>query len=109
MNSFDFSVCEIEVSYSHRVPAKSRINVTTSTDAYKACTQFWPGYDHVEYFYVLLLNRSNQILGLTGLKGDSPTVIDVRVIFRGPQSLRHLDHRSPQPPLGQPHAMMPTM
>ena len=40
MNSFDFSVCEIEVSYSHRVPAKSRINVTSYTDAYKTCTQF---------------------------------------------------------------------
>lgn len=84
MNSFDFSVCEIEVSYSHRVPAKSRINVTTSTDAYKACTQFWPGYDHVEYFYVLLLNRSNQILGahLASKGGFTGTVIDVRVIFQ---------------------------
>jgi DNA repair protein RadC len=41
----------------------------------------------VEYFYILLLNRANQVLGVTRSKGGfTGTVIDVRVVFRWPQA-----------------------
>ena len=84
MFNFDFSVAEIEVSYSHRIPAKDRIRIESSMDVYNACTQFWPSFDHVEYFYVLYLNRSNHLLGVHQLSkgGFTGTVIDVRVVFQ---------------------------
>ena len=84
MFNFDFSVAEIDVSYSHRIPAKDRIRIESSMDVYKACTQFWPSFDHVEYFYVLYLNRSNHLLGVHLLSkgGFTGTVIDVRVVYQ---------------------------
>jgi hypothetical protein len=59
MNIFDQSVAEIEISYSDRIPAKDRIKVQTSDEVFRACSLFWPGFDHVEYFYIILLNRHN--------------------------------------------------
>jgi len=84
MNIFDYAVAEIEVSYSHRIPARDRIKIQSSQDVYNACLQFWPGFDHVEYFYILFLNRNNQLLGVHQVSkgGFTGTVIDVRVIFQ---------------------------
>jgi DNA repair protein RadC len=84
MNIFDQSVAEIEVSYSQRIPAKDRIKVCGASDAFEATKLFWPSTDHVEYFYVLYLNRNNQILGCHQISkgGFTGTVIDVRVIYQ---------------------------
>jgi DNA repair protein RadC len=84
MNNYDFAVAEIEVSYSHRIPARERIKITGSKDAFDVCSQFWPGLDHVEYFYILFMNRNNQLLGVHQVSkgGFTGTVIDVRVIFQ---------------------------
>ncbi len=84
MNLIDYSVAEITVSYSHRIAARDRFKIHSSQDAYTACQQFWPGFDHVEYFYILLLNRANQLLGVHQVSkgGFTGTVIDVRVVFQ---------------------------
>ena len=84
MNEFDFAVAEIEISYSHRIPARDRMKITSSGDVQKACSLFFPPMDHVEYFYVLYLNRSNQVLGVHQVSkgGFTGTVVDVRVIFQ---------------------------
>lgn len=84
MNNFDYSVAEINVSYSHPTPARNRIHIEGSNDVYNACTQFWPSFDHVEYFYVLYLNRNNQLLGVHQLSkgGFTGTVIDIRVVYQ---------------------------
>jgi len=84
MNIFEAAVAEIDVSYSQRISARDRIKVTGSEDVYRACSLFWPSYDHVEYFYILLLNRNNQILGAHQISkgGFTGTVVDVRVIFQ---------------------------
>ena len=84
MNIFDQSVAEIEVSYSQRIPAKDRIKVCGASDAFEATKLFWPSTDHVEYFYVLYLNRNNQLLGCHQISkgGFTGTVIDVRIIYQ---------------------------
>lgn len=40
--------------------------------------------EHVEYFYCLLLNRHNKVLGvhLVSMGGITGTVVDIRVIFQ---------------------------
>lgn len=84
MNIFDSEIAEIEVSYSNRIPVKNRIKISGSQDVADSARLFWPGFDHVEYFYVLYLNRNNQILGtyLLSKGGFSGTAIDIRVIFQ---------------------------
>lgn len=84
MNIFEQELAEIEVSYSQRVSANNRIKIKAAKDVFDAVHLFWPGFDHVEYFYVLFLNRNNQVLGshMVSKGGFTGTVIDIRVIFQ---------------------------
>lgn len=84
MNILDCEIAEIEVSYSNRISVKNRIKVKGSQDVADSARLFWPSFDHVEYFYVLYLNKANHLLGthLLSKGGFSGTVIDVRVIFQ---------------------------
>jgi DNA repair protein RadC len=84
MNIFESAVAEISVSYSNRIPEKDRIKISSSQDAFNITKLFWPSTDHVEYFYILLLNRQNKVLGNYQVSkgGFTGTVVDVRVIFQ---------------------------
>jgi len=60
------------------------MKVTGSKDAADAFRAIWPAYDHIEFSYMLMLNRQNQILGYHQLSkgGMTGAVVDVRVIFQ---------------------------
>ncbi len=60
------------------------MKVTGSKDAADAFRIFWPAYEHIEFSYMLMLNRQNQILGYHQLSkgGMTGAVVDVRVIFQ---------------------------
>ena len=77
-------IAEVQISYSSHVKAKDRMKVTGSKDAADAFRIFWPAYDHIEFSYMLMLNRQNQILGYHQLSkgGMTGAVVDVRVIFQ---------------------------
>jgi len=77
-------IAEVEISYSSNIKAKDRIKVTGSHDAADAFRQIWPAYDHIEFTYMLMMNRQNQILGYHQLSkgGMTGAVVDVRVIFQ---------------------------
>ena len=77
-------IAEVQISYSSHVKAKDRMKVTGSKDAADAFRAIWPAYDHIEFSYMLMLNRQNQILGYHQLSkgGMTGAVIDVRVIFQ---------------------------
>jgi len=77
-------IAEVQISYSSHVKAKDRMKVTGSKDAADAFRIFWPAYDHIEFSYLLMLNRQNQILGYHQLSkgGMTGAVVDVRVIFQ---------------------------
>jgi len=83
MNLFDYQLAEIEVSYSHRVPARERFKINSSGDGYNVVQQFWPQFDYVEYFYVIYLNRANHVLGFHQISkgGINATIIDNQVIL----------------------------
>ena len=78
------SIAEVQISYSSHVKAKDRMKVTGSKDAADAFRIFWPAYEHIEFSYMLMLNRQNQILGYHQLSkgGMTGAVVDVRVIFQ---------------------------
>lgn len=77
-------IAEVQITYTHKIKNADRIKITSSEDANKALRTFWPSFEHIEYVYLLLLNRQNQIIGKFFLAkgGMTGTVVDVRVIFQ---------------------------
>ena len=80
----DYTVGEVELSYKPQF--KSLHQVTCSEDAYK---YLLPTYKegticYKEYFKVLFLNQSNQVLGYTLISegGITETCADIRVILQ---------------------------
>jgi DNA repair protein RadC len=80
-----FGVSEIELIYKSKVPASLRTKITCSRDCYNLLKENWNSdtLEFFEEFKVLLLNRSNAILGILPLSkgGISGTVTDTRIIM----------------------------
>lgn len=80
----DYKVGEVELSYKSTI--KNRNKILSSSDAYKLLLPtFKEGtIDYREYFKVLLLNQSNQVLGYTLISegGLTETPVDVRIILQ---------------------------
>ena len=83
-NLFNTEIAEISISYSTNVRAMDRVKVVTSQAAFEIFSAVWPSFEHIEYAYVMLLNRSNRLLGVKQLSmgGISGTVIDPKIVFQ---------------------------
>jgi DNA repair protein RadC len=81
-----FDVAEVQLIYKSKVPASQRRKITCSKDALDIFKQSWSSdtLDYYEEFKILLLNRSNSVLGLMAISkgGISGTVTDVRIILQ---------------------------
>ena len=77
-------IAEVQISYSSKTKSADRVKITQSKEAVNAFRSFWQNLEHVEYAYLLLLNRQNQILGRYFLAkgGMTGAVINARVIFQ---------------------------
>jgi DNA repair protein RadC len=76
---------EVKLSYKPQIRPEDRIKITSSSEAVEYLRNIWDeDIEHVESFYIILLNRSNTILGYKMLSkgGITGTVADVRVIFQ---------------------------
>ncbi len=83
-NLFNYNVAEIQVSYRTKIKASERRKVATSKDVETAFRDIWSdNMELQEEFYILLLNRSNRILGWYKLSqgGVAGTVVDAKLIF----------------------------
>jgi DNA repair protein RadC len=80
-------VSEVILTYKTKINPKDRFKVTSSRDAYNLLFGCWNKntIEHVEEFKILLLNRSNAVLGILAVSkgGISGTVTDIRLIFQG--------------------------
>jgi len=78
------NIAEVQISYSSKVPANERLQVKSSRSAADALRLVYPGMEHREYFYLLLLNRANKILGYYQVSsgGITGTVVDPRLVFQ---------------------------
>ena len=66
-------VSEVILTYKTKVNPKDRSRVTSSRDAYRLLFDSWNKntIEHVEEFKLLLLNRSNAVLGILSVsKGE---------------------------------------
>lgn len=75
---------EIKVTYTSKVKTSERIKITDSTSASSLLRSIWSNeMEYREEFNILLLNRSNQVLGWFNVSkgGCAGTVVDPKVIF----------------------------
>jgi DNA repair protein RadC len=81
-----FGVAEVQLIYKSKVPASQRRKISCSRDAYNLFNESWNPeiIEFVEEFKILLMNRSNSVLGILEVSrgGISGTVTDVRLIFQ---------------------------
>jgi DNA repair protein RadC len=81
-----FNVAEVQLIYKSKIPASQRRSIKCSRDAFDLFLQSWnPNtIEHAEEFKLLLMNRSNAVLGILEVSkgGISGTVTDVRLIFQ---------------------------
>jgi len=80
-------VSEVTLIYKTKVKPKDRATVTSSKDAYQLLFDSWNKntIEYVEEFKLLLMNRSNAVLGILSVSkgGISGTLTDIRLIFQG--------------------------
>ncbi len=78
-------VAEVELVYKTKVKPSQRPKITSSVDAYEILQKIWnrDKIELVEEFKVLLLNRSNKVLGVLDASsgGITGTVADPRIIL----------------------------
>ena len=86
MNVSDhYDVSEVELIYKPKVKASQRPKIQSSRDAANLLRQLWDPnkIDFIEQFKILLLNRSNSVLGMVEIStgGVTGTVVDCKLIF----------------------------
>jgi DNA repair protein RadC len=87
MKTQQTTISEVRLVYKTKVKASERLQVKCSKDAFDIFMENWDldSIEHIEEFKLLLMNRSNSVLGIMPVSkgGLSGTVTDVRLIFQG--------------------------
>lgn len=85
LESITMNVAEVELVYRTKVKASERPAITSSQEVYRILLQNWDmdKIEFVEEFKVLLINRSNKVLGICNIStgGITGTVADPRLIY----------------------------
>ena len=86
MKTQQTTISEVRLVYKTKVKASERLQVKCSKDAFDIFMENWDldSIEHIEEFKLLLMNRSNSVLGiLTVSKGGiSGTITDIRLIYQ---------------------------
>ena len=78
-------IAEITVNYSTYIKKDDRHKITSSREAETHFRAVWSdSMEHIEEMYLMLLNRSNEVLGYTKISmgGINATLCDPKVIFQ---------------------------
>jgi DNA repair protein RadC len=86
MKQSDIIISEVKLIYRTKVKASERFQVKSSKDTFDIFMEHWDpdSIEHVEEFKLMLLTRSNKVLGIASISkgGISGTVTDVRIILQ---------------------------
>ena len=81
-----YKVSEVKLSYKTKTTQLERVKADSPADCYKVLLNSWDKgqLEHKESFKVLLLNQSNDVLGIYTVAegGISETIVDVRVVLQ---------------------------
>ena len=79
-------VCEVKLVYKTKYNISERPHIRQPNDCYKIFRDSWDmdTIEHKESFKLMLLNRSNRVLGVCSISegGINGTIIDVRIIMQ---------------------------
>lgn len=80
-----YQVAEIQLTYKSNVKPSARPKISTSRDAFDILKQYWDDskIEFIEQFKVMLLNRTNKVLGIFEVSSGSSTgtIADPKLIF----------------------------
>jgi DNA repair protein RadC len=86
MKTQQTTISEVRLVYKTNVKASERLQVKCSKDAFDMFMENWDqdSIEHIEEFKLMLLTRSNKVLGIAEISkgGISGTVTDVRIILQ---------------------------
>jgi DNA repair protein RadC len=86
MKTQQTNISEVRLVYRTKVKASERSQVKCSKDAFDIFMEKWDldSIEHIEEFKLMLLTRSNKVLGIASISkgGISGTVTDVRIILQ---------------------------
>jgi DNA repair protein RadC len=86
MKTQQTTISEVRLVYRTKVKASDRLQVKCSKDAFDIFMESWDleSIEHVEEFKLMLLTRSNTVLGIASISkwGINGTVTDVRIILQ---------------------------
>ncbi len=86
MKTQQTTISEVQLVYRTKVKASERQQIKSSKDAFDIFMESWDRdtVEYVEEFKLLLMNRSNAVLGILAVSkgGISGTVTDVRIIMQ---------------------------
>ena len=80
------TIAEVKLVYRTKVKASERLQIKCSKDAFDIFMENWDldSIEHIEEFKLMLLTRSNKVLGIASISkgGINGTVTDVRIILQ---------------------------
>ena len=86
MKTQQTNISEVRLVYRTKIKASDRLQIKCSKDAFDIFMDNWDldSIEHIEEFKLLLMNRSNSVLGLLPVSkgGISGTVTDIRLIYQ---------------------------
>ena len=86
MKTQQITIAEVKLVYRTKVKASERLQIKCSKDAYDIFMESWDldSIEHIEEFKLMLLTRSNKVLGIASISkgGINWTVTDVRIILQ---------------------------
>jgi DNA repair protein RadC len=86
MKTQQTTISEVRLVYSTKVKASDRLQAKCSKDRFDIFMENWDldSIKHIEEFKLMLLTRSNKVLGIASISkgGINGTVTDVRVILQ---------------------------
>ena len=86
MKTQQTNIAEVRLVYRTNVKASERLQVKCSKDTFDIFMESWDqdSIEHIEEFKLMLLTRSNKVLGIASISkgGINGTVTDVRIILQ---------------------------
>ena len=86
MKTQQITIAEVKLVYRTKVKASERLQIKCSKDAFDIFMGSWDldSIEHIEEFKLMLLTRSNKVLGIASISkgGINGTVTDVRIILQ---------------------------
>lgn len=83
-SAYNLTASEVSINYKPKLKSSEMPKITGSKDAYELLLPIWTGLEHLEKFYVLLLNRANKVLGYAHIStgGVAGTMVDPKIILQ---------------------------